>query len=77
MKCERDIEKNGPTACTGQFCQPDSFVATRIAQNFPQEELNRRVLAIEERLKANSGSCNLQAAFNEMSMALSLKGVGS
>ena len=74
MKCERDVEKKSVIGCDGKFCESDGSDAARIAQNFSLEELNSRIDRTENQLRDKPESCDLQAAFNQMMMALQFKG---
>ena len=53
MKCEKGVKKGGPRECSGRFCEPDFFTATRIAQNFTDRELSKRIAKVESRLDQN------------------------
>ncbi len=70
MKCERDIEKVDITKCQGGFCQPDGFDAFMIAQNFSPEEVNERLSNVKQKLEEKPESCELQHAFNQLSLAI-------
>lgn len=72
MLCERDIKKLDPITCRGEFCQPDGFNAKRIAQNFSNDELDERILVIREKLEMKPKSCELQHAFNQLSLAIGI-----
>jgi hypothetical protein len=73
MQCERGIEKGDVTKCQGIYCQPDGFDASRIAQNFSTKELNKRLSSISQKLAEKPESCELQHAFNQMSLAVRVK----
>lgn len=74
MKCECGVEKITVIDCAGPFCEPDSFAALRIAQNFKRQELQHRLSKIEADLKNDPVNCHLQAAYTQLDMALQFKG---
>ena len=74
MRCEKDIEKIGLEACNGQYCQADGVDAVRIAQNFTASDLESRVSRVRQQLQKKPGSCELQHALNQLSMARKFQG---
>lgn len=74
MQCERAIEKLSRSGCSGPFCQPDGFDAYRIAQNFTGCELDDRISQVLEKSNEKPVSCELQHAFNQLSIAREIKG---
>ncbi len=75
MKCENGVNKQSPTECSGPFCKPDLFDATRIAENFTEQELNERIAKVEESLGLKPESCDVQAGYNQLMQAAQVKGM--